>query len=188
MWLGRRICRLNRKSSKQLSFASRFRLASRKWTLFLIYCWPAFQPCRRGSIIKGITLFYNDACITKKIQRFLSYSAFRKKNKKTGALDQAVQKIDFCEVHFGISGGEGSGTLKLCQSIYLKPRPVPFHQHSLLYTFKVTHVSVKLNRMQCKQSDFKTQIVCNANKVILFDEKINVDFKSFVVWVKWMSN
>ena len=77
--------------------------------------------------------------------------------KKTGALDQAVQKIDFCEVHFGNSVGEGSGTLKLCQSIYLKPLPVPFHQHSLLYTFKVTHVSVKLNRMQCKQSDFKTQ-------------------------------
>ena len=32
--------------------------------------------------------------------------------------------------------------------------PVPFHHHSPLHTLKVTDISVKLNRMQCKQSDF----------------------------------
>ena len=32
--------------------------------------------------------------------------------------------------------------------------PVPFHHHSPFHTFKVTDISVKLNRMQCKQSDF----------------------------------
>ena len=32
--------------------------------------------------------------------------------------------------------------------------PVPFHQHSPLRTLKITDVPVKLNRMQCKQSDF----------------------------------
>ena len=34
----------------------------------------------------AITLFFNDVWITKKIQRFLLHSAFRKK-KETGALD-----------------------------------------------------------------------------------------------------
>ena len=32
--------------------------------------------------------------------------------------------------------------------------PVPFHHHSPLHTMKVTNISVKLNRMHCKQSDF----------------------------------
>ena len=32
--------------------------------------------------------------------------------------------------------------------------PVPFHHHSPFHTLKVTDISVKLNRMQCKQSDF----------------------------------
>ena len=32
--------------------------------------------------------------------------------------------------------------------------PVPFHHHSPLETLKVTDISVKLNRMKCKQSDF----------------------------------
>ena len=41
-------------------------------------------------------------------------------------------------------------------------------------TFKVADISVKLTR-------------CNANKVILSDKK-NVDFKSFVVSVKQMSD
>ena len=34
------------------------------------------------------------------------------------------------------------------------PPPVPFHQHSPFHTMNVTDISVKLNRMQCKQSDF----------------------------------
>ena len=32
--------------------------------------------------------------------------------------------------------------------------PVPFHHHSPLHTLKVTDISVKLNRMQCNQTDF----------------------------------
>ena len=32
--------------------------------------------------------------------------------------------------------------------------PVPFHHHSRLHTLKVTDISVKLNRMQCNQTDF----------------------------------
>ena len=32
--------------------------------------------------------------------------------------------------------------------------PVPFQHHSSLHTLKVNDISVKLNRMQCKQSDF----------------------------------
>ena len=32
--------------------------------------------------------------------------------------------------------------------------PVPFHHHSPLHTLKVTDISVKLNRMQCKQTNF----------------------------------
>ena len=48
--------------------------------------------------------------------------------------------------------------------------PVPFHQNSPLHTLKVTEVSVKLNRMECK-------------KMISPDDKKIVDFKSFVVWV-----
>ena len=32
--------------------------------------------------------------------------------------------------------------------------PVPFQHHSPLHTLKVTDISVKLNRMQCKQSAF----------------------------------
>ena len=32
--------------------------------------------------------------------------------------------------------------------------PVPFHHHFPRYTLKVTDISVKLNRMQCKQTDF----------------------------------
>ena len=32
--------------------------------------------------------------------------------------------------------------------------PVLFHQHSPLHTLKITDISVKLNRMQCKPSDF----------------------------------
>ena len=54
-------------------------------------------------------------------------------------------------------------------------RPVPFHQHSPLYTLKVTVIS-------------ENSIVCNANEVVLSDEIKNVDFKSFVVWVTRMSD
>ena len=32
--------------------------------------------------------------------------------------------------------------------------PIPFPHHSPLHTLKVTDISVKLNRMQCKQTDF----------------------------------
>ena len=32
--------------------------------------------------------------------------------------------------------------------------PVPFLHHSPLHTLKATDISVKLNRMQCKQSAF----------------------------------
>ena len=32
--------------------------------------------------------------------------------------------------------------------------PIPFYHHFPLHTFKVTDIFVKLNRMQCKQSDF----------------------------------
>ena len=32
--------------------------------------------------------------------------------------------------------------------------PVPFQHHSPLHTFMVTAISVKLNRMQCKQTKF----------------------------------
>ena len=32
--------------------------------------------------------------------------------------------------------------------------PVPFYHHSPLHILKVTDISVKLNRMQCKRSDF----------------------------------
>ena len=34
--------------------------------------------------------------------------------------------------------------------------PVPFHRHSPLHTLKAADISVKLNRMQCKQTDFVT--------------------------------
>ena len=59
---------------------------------------------------------------------------------------------------------------------------------------------VKLTCMQCKQSDFvwwKKKLFCgsgktdvrlsNSKKMILSNEK-KVDFKSFVVWVKRMSD
>ena len=55
--------------------------------------------------------------------------------------------------------------------------PVPFHQHFSLHTFKFTDISVKLSRMQCKQSDF-----------VRSKKKKDGDFKLFVVWVKWMFN
>ena len=32
--------------------------------------------------------------------------------------------------------------------------PVPFYHRSPLHTLKVTDISVKRNRVQCKQSDF----------------------------------
>ena len=48
--------------------------------------------------------------------------------------------------------------------------PVLFRQHSLLHILKVTDISVKLNRMQCKQSDFAKW------------KKKFFDFKLFVVW------
>ena len=32
--------------------------------------------------------------------------------------------------------------------------PVPFQHHSPLHTLKVSEISVKLNRMQCNQTDF----------------------------------
>ena len=32
--------------------------------------------------------------------------------------------------------------------------PLPFHHHSPLQTLKVTDISVKFNRIQCKQSAF----------------------------------
>ena len=138
----------------------------------------AFQPSRRGNTIKAITLFCNDAWITKKIQRFPLYSSFRKKN---WGLRLSGWKNWFLWSLFG--DFRADGTLKLCPSFYLcnilwyqktiEPPPVPFHQHSPLHTLKVTHISVKLNCMQCKQSDFVRW-------------KKNTDFKSFMVWVKWM--
>ena len=44
--------------------------------------------------------------------------------------------------------------------------PIPFHQHSPLHTLKVTHISVKLNRMQCKQTGFvwRKKIICDLGK------------------------
>ena len=35
--------------------------------------------------------------------------------------------------------------------------PVPFHHHSPFYTLKVTDISLKLDRLQWKQSDFVLQ-------------------------------
>ena len=55
--------------------------------------------------------------------------------------------------------------------------PVPIHHRSPVHTLKVTDISVKLN---CS--------LCNASKLILSHEKINIDFESFVVWVKPMSD
>ena len=37
--------------------------------------------------------------------------------------------------------------------------PVAFYRHILLHTLKVIDISVKLNRMQCKQSDFDEKML-----------------------------
>ena len=42
--------------------------------------------------------------------------------------------------------------------------PIPFHQHSPFHTLKVTDISVKLNRMQCKQS-----ILSDKNKMLILN-------------------
>ena len=45
--------------------------------------------------------------------------------------------------------------------------PVPFHHHSPLHTSKVTDISVKLNHMQCKQTNF----VSRKNESVGFELK-----------------
>ena len=60
-------------------------------------------------------------------------------NAKHGRINK--KQIITIDVHFP---GEKNTRLPL----------VLFHHHSPLHNFNVTNISVKLNRMQCKQSDF----------------------------------
>ena len=61
--------------------------------------------------------------------------------------------------------------------------PVPFQHHSPLHTLNDISVNFCRNRYFCKTQSYAMQ-----TNLFCLMKKINVDFKSFVVWVKPMSD